>query len=65
MPDLREQLRQCFQGRVCMMGLGNVEYGDDGFGAIGRALSEGEGEGEEQSEGRSPKAERVEFRSPK
>ena len=32
MPDLREQLQQCFQGRVCLMGLGNVLYGDDGFG---------------------------------
>jgi len=32
MPDLREQLRQCFQGRVCLMGLGNEDYGDDGFG---------------------------------
>jgi len=32
MPDLREQLRQCFQGRVCLMGLGSVDYGDDGFG---------------------------------
>ena len=32
MPDLREQLQQLFQGRVCLMGLGNVAYGDDGFG---------------------------------
>jgi hydrogenase maturation protease len=32
MPDLREQLQQLLQGRVCLMGLGNVEYGDDGFG---------------------------------
>jgi hydrogenase maturation protease len=32
MPDLREQLSQCFQGRVCLMGLGNVDYGDDGLG---------------------------------
>ena len=32
MPDLREQLQQLFQGRVCLMGLGNVTYGDDGFG---------------------------------
>ena len=32
MPDLCEQLRHCLQGRVCLMGLGNVEYGDDGFG---------------------------------
>ncbi|MFZ2643336.1 MAG: hydrogenase 3 maturation endopeptidase HyCI [Verrucomicrobiia bacterium] len=32
MPDLREQLEVCFQGRVCLMGLGNTDYGDDGFG---------------------------------
>jgi hydrogenase maturation protease len=32
MPDLREQLEQCLRGRVCLMGLGNVDYGDDGFG---------------------------------
>ena len=30
--DLREQLRTCFQGRVYLMGLGNLDYGDDGFG---------------------------------
>ena len=32
MPDLREQLQQLLQGRVCLMGLGNIAYGDDGFG---------------------------------
>ncbi len=32
MPDLREQLQQLLQGRVCLMGLGNLDYGDDGFG---------------------------------
>jgi len=32
MPDLREQLHPCFRGRVCFMGIGNVDYGDDGFG---------------------------------
>jgi hydrogenase 3 maturation protease len=32
MPDLREQLEQCFVGRVCLMGLGNTDYSDDGFG---------------------------------
>lgn len=32
MPNLREQLQCCLEGRVCWMGLGNVEYGDDGFG---------------------------------
>jgi len=50
MPDLREQLRQLLQGRVCLMGLGNVAYGDDGFGVrLGEEL---------KSEGRNPKAER-------
>jgi hydrogenase maturation protease len=32
MPGLHEQLSPCFQGRVCLMGLGNTDYGDDGFG---------------------------------
>ncbi len=32
MPNLHEQLERCFQGRVCLMGLGNREHGDDGFG---------------------------------
>jgi hydrogenase maturation protease len=32
MANLREQLDHCFQGRVCLMGLGNVDYGDDGAG---------------------------------
>jgi len=32
MPDLREQLDLSLQGRVCFMGLGNLDYGDDGFG---------------------------------
>ena len=32
MPNLREQLQILLQTRVCLMGLGNVDYGDDGFG---------------------------------
>jgi hydrogenase maturation protease len=32
MPDLREQLEQLLRERVCLVGLGNVEYGDDGVG---------------------------------
>jgi hydrogenase maturation protease len=49
MADLREQLQQLLQGRVCLMGLGNVLYGDDGFGVrLAEAL---------KSEGRDPKAE--------
>jgi len=44
MPDLREQLQQCFQGRVCFLGIGNVDYGDDGFGVrLVEALARSEG----------------------
>ena len=32
MPSLRDQLEQCLQGRVCFLGVGNLDYGDDGFG---------------------------------
>ena len=32
MPGLREQIQSSLRGRVCFMGLGNVERGDDGFG---------------------------------
>lgn len=32
MTDLREQLEHNLAGRVCFMGLGSLEYGDDGFG---------------------------------
>jgi hydrogenase maturation protease len=49
MPDFREQLQQLLQGRVCFMGLGNVDYGDDGFGV---RLAE-----ELKFEVRSPKSE--------
>jgi hydrogenase maturation protease len=34
MQNLKDELRQCFQGRVCIMGVGNVDYGDDGFGVV-------------------------------
>jgi hydrogenase maturation protease len=30
--DLRTQLERSLQGRICLMGLGNPDYGDDGFG---------------------------------
>ena len=30
--DLRQQLRDCLRRRVCFMGLGNIDYRDDGFG---------------------------------
>ena len=32
MPNLREQLEHLLQTRVCLIGVGNVDYGDDGFG---------------------------------
>ena len=32
MPDLRHQLESSLQGRVGFIGLGNLDYGDDGFG---------------------------------
>ena len=51
MADLREQLQQCFEGRVCLVGVGSVEYGDDGFGV--RLVEE-----VDKAETRRPKAER-------
>jgi hydrogenase 3 maturation protease len=32
MPELRQQLEHCLAGRVCFLGLGNPDYGDDGLG---------------------------------
>jgi len=32
MDDLRRQIERCGEGRVCLMGLGSPERGDDGFG---------------------------------
>ena len=32
MNDLRAQIQEILQGRVCVVGVGNVECGDDGFG---------------------------------
>ena len=32
MSDLHEQLRYCLDGRACLMGIGNMDWGDDGFG---------------------------------
>ncbi len=43
MRNLREQLQQCLEGSFCLMGLGNVDYGDDGFGVRLAELLEGEG----------------------
>jgi hydrogenase maturation protease len=51
MTDLREQLQQCFRGRVSLIGVGNVESGDDGFGVrLAEALAA-------KSEIRNPKLE--------
>jgi hydrogenase 3 maturation protease len=60
MSDLREQLQQLLQGRVCLIGLGNVDYADDGFGVrlaeelkseIRNPKSEGNPKSETRSEG--------------
>lgn len=32
MADLRQQIEQLLRARTCFMGLGNIDYGDDGFG---------------------------------
>jgi hydrogenase maturation protease len=32
MENLGQQLRSSLQGRLCVMGVGNVDYSDDGFG---------------------------------
>jgi len=32
MADFLEQFKLCLPGRVCLLGLGNVDSGDDGFG---------------------------------
>ena len=32
MAELREQLEKCFRERVCIMGVGSADYGDDGLG---------------------------------
>jgi hydrogenase maturation protease len=51
MKNLRAQLRQILQSRVCLVGVGNVECGDDGFGVrLAEALR--------KSEIRGPKSER-------
>lgn len=50
MPDLREQLRSLLHSRVCLVGVGNVEQGDDGVGVrLAEALN--------RSEVRNPKSE--------
>jgi hydrogenase maturation protease len=30
--NFREEMEKALEGRVCLMGVGNAEYGDDGFG---------------------------------
>lgn len=44
MADLRQQLQSILQGRVCLVGVGNVEQGDDGFGVrLAERLGMGDG----------------------
>jgi hydrogenase maturation protease len=53
MPDLREQLQNMLKGRVCLVGVGNVDLGDDGFGVRLAEAVLGKGEGRrEKGEGR-------------
>ena len=41
MKNLPQRLRQVLQGRVCLIGVGQVEAGDDGFGVrLAEALSD-------------------------
>ena len=50
MNDLRAQLQEILQGRICVVGVGNLECGDDGFGVrLAEAL--------QKSEIRNPKSE--------
>lgn len=38
--DLQADLRRCLSGKVCLVGVGNVDLGDDGFGMrLAEALS--------------------------
>jgi hydrogenase maturation protease len=34
MRDLRDDMRRCLTGRVCLVGIGNPDRGDDAFGLI-------------------------------
>ena len=39
--NLREQLEHTLRGRICVMGVGNPQYADDGFGVhLAQALLE-------------------------
>jgi hydrogenase maturation protease len=41
MPDLRTELSETLRGRVCFVGVGNVDRGDDGFGVrLAQALEQ-------------------------
>jgi Ni,Fe-hydrogenase maturation factor len=54
MRDLREQLERCFQGWVCLVGLGNADYGDDAFGVrLAEALVDSDRDRVESSIGSS------------
>jgi hydrogenase 3 maturation protease len=65
MPGLFEQLRRCFEGGVCLLGVGNPDCGDDALGVrLAEALTEArshmvaavrEGEGVAAEDRRVPK----------
>jgi hydrogenase maturation protease len=41
MNNLRAQLERCFERRVCLVGVGSSDYGDDGFGiALARKVAD-------------------------
>jgi len=59
MRDLKAQLETCLRGRACLMGLGNVDCGDDAFGvrlAEAVAALQGNGGGETRTAAPSPEA---------
>ncbi len=66
MPDLRSQLREILRGRVCVVGVGNVEQGDDGLGVrlAERLKSEARGPGTEGGPGAGDRGPN-EIRNPK
>jgi len=60
MADLRDQLRETLRGRVCLVGLGNLDLGDDGFGVrLAERLSQ---RGTRNAERGRPKAEHEPWR---
>ncbi len=52
--ELRADLRRCLAGRVCLVGVGNVDLGDDGFGVRLAEALDGAGEATVISAGTTP-----------